>query len=146
MAAACTQARKEERFLDGAAGTSASSVTASSDDGSSCGGASASSHGNSYAHYSYLCAPPNGVSVDLKNGIELERIVSVRWVLGQRGLRHFAMGPALEGLSSFRDRCYLWLWASALEVTRPARAPGVSQGSLLGPPLIPCPGPWLNAL
>lgn len=69
------QARKEEKSL--AVGCSAGSEAAStwSDEESTC---STESHAASYLHFSYLCAPPNHVWVDLKNGIELERSVANR--------------------------------------------------------------------
>jgi hypothetical protein len=59
------QGRKEEKEVDTAASTSASC------DDSSCNGRDSSV--NTYSQYHYLCAPPNGQWVDLKNGIELER-------------------------------------------------------------------------
>ena len=69
------QGRKEDRTIAGtSASEAASTITASScsssDDGSSESAAGAYA---TYTHYSYLCAPPDGIWVDLKNGIELQR-------------------------------------------------------------------------
>ena len=71
------QGRKEDRTVAGTSASEASSMTASSASSCSddCSEASTSSAGAfaTYTHYSYLCAPPDGAWVDLKNGIELQR-------------------------------------------------------------------------
>ena len=78
------QGRKEDRTI---AGATASEAAANNDDnGSQSAGSAARGRGfaargrgsaafSTYTHYSYLCAPPGGVWVDLKNGIELQRLV-----------------------------------------------------------------------
>ena len=74
----CIQARKEEKYLT--AGPDVES-TATSSEGSLSRSVSSDNGGkgaNSYCHYSYLCAPPNGLWVDLKNGIQLQRTVAAR--------------------------------------------------------------------
>ena len=70
------QGRKEDRTVAGtSASEAASTITAcscsSSDDGSQDSAASGAFA--TYTHYSYLCAPPDGAWVNLKNGIELQR-------------------------------------------------------------------------
>lgn len=67
------QALREDRQVSGAPSASELSSRAGDSDGDSSSTASSSSEGASYNHYSYLCAPPEGVYVDLENGIELER-------------------------------------------------------------------------
>ncbi|KAG1672201.1 hypothetical protein FOA52_002901 [Chlamydomonas sp. UWO 241] len=66
------KACKEEKTIE--PGSGSSSGSACSDAGSN--DSTSSALGGSYSQYTYLCAPPDGVWVDLLNGIQLERNVS----------------------------------------------------------------------
>lgn len=103
------QARKEDKFLE-----DSSISCSSSDGGSSCGDNGSGT--NSYSHYSYLCAPPDGTWVDLKNGIELERSVCNRNTEGSGSrssrvtvvnftLRSTSRGVGPKQLNAFIDKC-----------------------------------------
>lgn len=104
------QARKEDKGLDSAAAGS----SGSSNDNDSCSDSTITTS-STYSHYSYLCAPPNGSWVDLKNGIELERVVtrctnegsnrSSRITVTTITLRatHGGVGPST--INAFIDHC-----------------------------------------